>query len=261
MRVFSWVMLVAIAAVLGCGCTFFQVQRDVHNEDNPYCRDVVVKRIAIAPFVFGEKTENQRYDFDLKGTDLPDGRFVVFSAEIAREFGQELAQFRGFEVVPPADVMQAWQAGGDDLNPLASAESARALARNLKADAIIVGEVRSYDPYDYPRLELAWQVLYATRHSPSAEEIRRIERHGTGRPFPLGADYSKYPLYAADEVIDSRDVKVNASLEDYASSLKTRGSGYENGAVAIRKRAWPDYFRFASWYALRGAFDFERARR
>lgn len=242
-------------------CSAYYRPADNYRQPNPF-KDPAVRRVAVAPFVFSEKTTEQRYDFDLKGAELSDGRFVVFSVDIARQFSEELALFEGFEVIAPAQVLEAWQQSlrdGDEQNPLLDAASARALARRLKADAIVVGEVRSYDPYEFPRLNLAWQLFYAGHRQAGADDIRELERRGIDGPLRMGHD-GNCPIFAGDEIIDCRHERVRASLERYGNGLRNDNTGYASREEAIRKRAWPDYFRFAAWYALTRAFDREIAR-
>jgi hypothetical protein len=236
---------------------------DVHDVDNPYA-EPVVKRVAVAPFLFSEKTLGLSYDFELKGSETRDGRYVLFSADIGQQFAQELAMFNGFEVIPPADVIAAWSASarnGKELNPLADAASARALCRVLKADAIVVGEVRSYDPYEYPRMELHWQLLYAGERAGNAgEDMLAWERRGQAGPFPIDSDPARRPLYVCNLVIDSQEARTRRELTYYARSLKATETGFKDSEEMIRKQPWPMYFRFASWLTLMDAFHYERNR-
>ncbi|MCC6464876.1 MAG: hypothetical protein IT463_05995 [Planctomycetes bacterium] len=252
--------LALLLCALLAGCSWYDV--NVYKHPNPYTEPAVTV-VAVAPFLFTEKTVDLQYPFDLNGLETADGRYLKFSVDIAQQFAQELAQFQGFTVIPPADVVTAWKAGireGEEMNPLAGAEGARALARKLKADAIVVAEVRSYDPYEYPRLELAWQMLYVGERRTGEAEIRRLERMGAGRPFPLGTDLARYPLYAADDVVDCQNDMTRRELKHYASGLTDEATGYASEEEMIRKEPWPRYFRFASWLALQRAFEYEQVR-
>ena len=252
-------LLLCLLALSGCR---YGGPADPYAYENPYT-DPEIKRVGVAPFLFSEKSLGEKYDFDLTGFETAGGRYVLYSEEIGRAFAQELAQFEGFEVTPPAVIVAEWQKSireGNELNPLAAPDQARALAKRLRLDAIVVGEIRSYDPYEYPRLEIAWQLLYVGRRRGVQADIRALERQGSGRPFPLGNDLAKLPLYYGDLVIDSRNQRTRRELDYYARGLTDEGTGFETSEEMIRKRAWPDFFRFASWFALMEAFEFERAR-
>lgn len=233
---------------------------DVHNFDNPYV-EPRVQRIAVAPFLFGERTLGHHYDFDVRGCETADGRYLAYSIDIGQAFAQELAMFNGFLVIPPAEVVEAWRSSartGKELNPLASFAGARALCRILKADAIVVGEVRSYAPYEYPRIELSWQLLYAGGPGAPADDMLDYERRG--QPGPLAADAARTPLYACNLVVDSREARTRRELKYYSQGLKATETGFIDSEEMIRKHAWPMYFRFASWLTLMDAFAYERAR-
>jgi hypothetical protein len=249
-------LMLAVVAI--SGCRWYLV--DVYDTPNPYT-DPEIRRVAVAPFLFSESVVGQHFEFDLRGFESADGRYRHISVDIARQFAQELSQFEGFRVIPPEDVLAAWsqsRRGGRELNPHSGRAAARALCRVLGADAIVVGEIRSFDPYDHPRLELAWELIHAGPVASGADDIVALERRGKAGEHSQRRDEDV--LFASSLVIDSREARTGTELRHYARSLDARQTGYADSEEMIRKRAWPLYFRFASWYALQEAFHHERHR-
>ncbi|MCH7854839.1 MAG: hypothetical protein IIB76_10965 [Proteobacteria bacterium] len=94
-------LLLCLLALSGCR---YGGPADPYAYENPYT-DPEIKRVGVAPFLFSEKSLGEKYDFDLTGFETAGGRYVLYSEEIGRAFAQELAQFEGFEVTPPAEIV------------------------------------------------------------------------------------------------------------------------------------------------------------
>ncbi|MCF6228275.1 MAG: hypothetical protein L3J82_06370 [Planctomycetes bacterium] len=234
----------------------------LYERPNPYVEPEIT-RVAIAPFLYSQSALELSYDFDLTGFDDGQGSYVMYSNDIGQQFAQEFTQFDGFEIVPPREVVSAWKNSirqGEEHNPLLSAASARAIARVLKCDAIVVGEIRSFEGYEYPRLELHWQLLYSGKRQAGSSDIKDLERRGRGGMFPVGREAANVPLYIGNEVIDSNNAETRKQLQYYGKGLTIDYTGFESGEDMVRHKAWPLYFRFASWLALQRAFEYEDKR-
>lgn len=160
-----------------------------HNPDNPI--PDVVKKVAVAPF------------FDLTGNGnllSTDGGYT--GLKVAEIFSSELVQFRGFEVVRPGEAARLierekipWSAPSAD-----GPRQAVRLARALGVDALIVGAITEFDPYDRPRIGVAVQVYVARTPRPGLDLDRLIKG---GRPFPAPPGARQGLLLAFERIYDA----------------------------------------------------------
>lgn len=106
-----------------------------------------VRRVAVAPFI--NLTTDP--DVDLERGTLSSGGYV--DRRFAKAYFAELQKTPGFEAIPVGVVEQAIAASG---RPMNGPEDYLAIARDIGADAIVVGAVTDFDPY-HPRLGLQIQ--------------------------------------------------------------------------------------------------------
>ena len=127
--------LVAILAMLACcGCHGPLAVRRQPVIYNPFPQ---LSRIAVAPF------------FNLSTEPTVDGR------EFALAYFSEMQAIGGYEVLPIGVVETTLQEQGLDLS---SPDQARKLAEILGVDAVVIGAVTDFSPYNPPRcaMQIEW---------------------------------------------------------------------------------------------------------
>ncbi len=146
------------------------------------------------------------------GSRQADG--VVMADHLARQ----LENAGNLDVLPVNRTLAAMQAAG--LGHIASPEDAAQIRGLLNADAILVGTITAYDPYDPPKLGLAVE-LYAdasrSKHDPPLD-VRELSRAPTGDATlanqPRSATAASSVVSA---VFDAADPHVRERLQRYAN--------------------------------------------
>ena len=126
--------LILIAALFSSGCTFLPEVSHQPTVHNPFPQ---LSKVAVVPF------------FNLSTEPTVDGR------QFAMAYFNELQLVPGFEVVPIGVVETAIIQHQINLD---SPDSARRLAQQLGADAVVIGAVTDFTPYYPPRcaLQVEW---------------------------------------------------------------------------------------------------------
>ena len=96
-------------------------------------------------------------------------------------------------------------------NPVKNVEEAVRLARRVKADAVIVGEVSDYDPYMRPRLSLTMRLIATGNSDTAAKAIAELTQWGIPRPTS-GASGT---IYIRQESFDSTKGSVGMDVSRY----------------------------------------------
>lgn len=189
LRTARWLCLLAVALCSQTGCYLFPSMVHEPVFYNPYPQ---LARVAVAPF------------FNLSTEPAADGR------QFALAYFEQLQSVRGFEVVPVGVVEQAMQA--HQLS-LASPEDARTLAQILEVDAIVIGAITDYDPYEPPRCGL------------------RVEWYTANPMFhPIPAGYG-LPLGTPDEADIPDKLRYEAAMAEARARLATDSPKYETSPV------------------------------
>lgn len=188
-----WLLMGGIGALMP-GCSLVPDKRARERYHNPLPQ---LHRIAILPF------------FNQSGEPTLDQTLV------AEAYYAELQAIPGFEVLPVGVALQAWQkweqlrmfggqlAGGADLQESDGARFQQ-FARYLGVDAVVVGAVTDFDPYNPPRMALTVR-WYAA--NPAFHPVP------VGYGLPWGTD--------AEREIPSR-VVLETELELARAQLKTQ---------------------------------------
>jgi hypothetical protein len=208
MRKLSWLAVLALGGCVG------ETYRS--PEPNPFAQ---VRRVAVAPFL------------DRTGTKDFDG------SKAGDAFASELLMHPGFDVVRPAQVMEA--AGAKGL-ALTSAEDYIAVARALDADAIVAAEVTESRTYYPPRTTLALQLLLTQRVKSSPDDL---ERHVvSARPLAISPETALHLDQHFELVADGGEDGVKAELRSYAAARVADDSPWSDGEGIARSRE--PWFRF-----------------
>jgi len=252
--------LIALCFALAClisGCASSKIY-----PASPYTGDPKIEVIAVAPFLVSEAVASTpTQPFPIEAFQTSDGRLAFYSVEFAKQFGLGLTEFPGVTVVEADRVRDAWKFGesqGLQYNPMATRDQAMAVARALKADAIIIGQVMEWDPF-VPTLTLHWSMFYTKGNSASAADIRAVERSGTGGGAESSVDYNKDPVYTDQLTLNAETQKTKKLLGTYANSL-TDLEPYRTKEEAVTLQPFPRYVRFASWVAMCNAYSRQRGK-
>jgi len=198
-RVFALTISVLLP-LAGSGCAIVEI-----GMRNPV---VGLETVAVAPF------------FNLSQERTVDGR------EFALDYYAELQKIPGFEVLPVGVTERAMVENGITLT---GPNDAVRLAQILDVDAVVVGAVTDYDPYN-PRigLKVAWysprQWLFVPTEDPASDGTRAKR---VGRP--------KYSTARGQSPDDSREW-VSADFE--ATAFRTTRSVSEDEPVFIEEGDW-----------------------
>lgn len=177
---------------------------------------------------------------------------------VADQLAAAVEQARGLRAMPVNRVVQTMRAM--NMRGVSSEDDARTLARALGADAIIVGSVTAWDPYDPPVVGLS-VALYA-------EPGALTGRHDDIDPFKLSRLSTEYhddarsrfagrPVNVASDHLDARDHGVLLELKDYA-----RGRSDPESALdwKIYTASMELFTQFAAHHAVRVLLDNEWVR-
>lgn len=245
-------IVTCLAALTGC-----KKEVNIYPE-NPWAEDPGVKVIAIAPFLVQPQIATQmRQSFESGSFQTSDGATAYFSPDFAKAFADGLTHFPNIKVIGPDRVMRAWIEAvdrGEMTNPLGTRSDALTIASRLNADAILVGEVLEWDPFN-TRLSIDWS-LHATRTSSiRAIDIRRVENAGKGGLLDRREDRSAAPIYGEILTLDREQASTRKLLEYYSNSLtEDDNKGYANLSQSVALRPFPRFVRFSAWVALTNAY-------
>lgn len=134
---------------------------------------------------------------------------------IADHLVKQLENARHLDVLPVNRVLAAMDAL--KLPQVRSPNEAKQLLRTLGVDALVVGTITAYDPYDPPRLGLAIE-LYIDQNVEHFDsiDVRGLTRAATAvGPLP-GPASVREPTSTVSAVFDAADPMVRRKLQRYA---------------------------------------------
>lgn len=164
---------------------------------------------------------------------------------LADQIARQLENASNLDVMPVNRTLHAMAALG--IEQLTTAEQAAQLREALGADAIVVGSITAYDPYDPPKLGLAVE-LYADPRRMNAGpplDVRKLGRAPTADDAQLNVAVARRPASSAvSAFLDAAEPHVRQRLQRYANH---RGPVAEEG-MAHRYRISMDlYSEFVSY--------------
>ncbi|MCC6907414.1 MAG: hypothetical protein IT430_05690 [Phycisphaerales bacterium] len=151
------------------------------------------------------------------------GVSTVDTLAVADLIAREVQNVRGIDALPVQRVLDGMRAM--DIGSIDSPAAARALARVIGADAIIVGSVTAYDPYRPPVLGLTLQLYHAQPAAPADDLIEQIGTAPSDSALH-GFEPDAWPEASAAAVLNAADNGVRLSLEQFA-----RGRTESNSAL------------------------------
>ena len=170
-----------------------------------------------------------------------------------------LQEANGLTVLPLNRTLEAMRAAG--LPQIDSAAHATHLARRMNADAVIVGALTAWDPYEPPKVGISLS-LYARSDTMGVFDLsgldpRQLAMASSDRdPWDVRSDPSR-ALSSIALHIDGANGEVRAALERYASGRidPNAATGWKGYLTVMRR-----FERFACFYASEALLRAERDR-
>lgn len=271
-------LLAAVALVSACSRT--QIYPSSPFVDHPN-----IRTIAVAPFIIADDVamvQGQSFP-SMTYTDPTDGATIHYSEAFAQAFAQGVGRFPGMTVIAPAMVSREWAVSrrgveaklaeldaerarisgeeyakrhkdvlSSEVNPLVSRDHALTIARSLRADAIIVGVVRMWDPYE-PRMTVEWGLHYTNATSGSSANVRELERQGQGNPN-VKRDLSKEAVFTESLTLDYNGASTQNMLRLYGNSLEET-QPYAEPWMVVEQEPFPRFVEFGAWAGMIHAYQ------
>jgi hypothetical protein len=135
----------------------------------------------------------------------------------ADQLAQRLETVMGLDTLPVNRVLVAMESLG--LSGVNDAKDVSALRAVLGVDALVVGTITAYDPYDPPKLGLAIELYFdPRRESGHATNLDELVRAGTDNVTqPQRTTRSYRPVSVVSGFYDASDQAVHQKLVAYAS--------------------------------------------
>ena len=187
------------------------------------------------------------------------GTTLADSMVLTDKLIQQADQIDGLTVVPLNRTIEAMHRL--EMSYPQSPKDLKALAEEMQVDAVLVGSITSYEPYDPPKYGLGL-ALYAL---PGEMATKGEQSINPQRLIYQPTDYSYFeriqeadsPVSVIGTTLDGRNHRVQAELQSYAEGRMRQPSalGWETYLASM------DLFtEFGSWSALRQLMDREWVR-
>lgn len=135
----------------------------------------------------------------------------------ADQLAQRLETVMGLDTVPVNRVLAAMQSL--QMPDVKDAKDIAELRQVLGVDAIVIGTVTAYDPYDPPKLGLAIELYFdPQRESAHTTNLRDLVRAGTEEMPPEQSNRPRRPVSVVSGFYDASDPAVHEQLVTYAAS-------------------------------------------
>lgn len=231
----------AAAALLAAGCG-----------DKP---DLVAPEPLIAPYnsIRGEVLWVVAPFFNESGTTAADP--LAISDAIAAK----VTEAEGLAAVPMNRTIAAMRAL--QMSAVRSPADARRLGEALNADAVLVGSITAYDPYDPPTIGLTL-ALYARRPAQAVSESgwsdpRAMRSARTEHDLPPVSSFPEQPVAVVIEHLPGANQGVQMNVRRYAEGRHEKGSalGWRRYLASMEL-----YTDFAAYWTVRRLLEEERLR-
>ncbi len=175
---------------------------------------------------------------------------------IADALISKIDEIRGVACLPLNRTLAAMQAR--NLRFIRSPADARALATLLGVDAIVVGNITAYDPYDPPKIGISLALF--SRDRKPAEPFDPMRLRSAYRDADYQISNSKFddkPVAVVSEHLDGANHEVQFELRRYASGRHDAESalGWKSHLVNMDL-----YTEFAAYFAVSRLLQQERLR-
>lgn len=187
------------------------------------------------------------------------GVSVVDELAISDELVAQIEQVAGLRALPINRSLEAMRALG--LPSVETPREARILAQTLSADAIIVGTVTAWHPYEPPRFGLSIALFSAPGESGLMRiDIAQLQRYPTDQvPPPIEGPFAdvEEPMSVASAVLDASNHIVRSKALKYAwgRTEKDAPLGPERWLKSMER-----YTEFSCFVLVEALLDAERRR-
>jgi len=186
------------------------------------------------------------------------GTTVVNAMSVTDALTHAIEQVRGIRTVPVNRTIETMRSL--DMHGIATPADAKRLAQAMGVDALVVGSITAWDPYDPPVIGLSLAlhadpgVLVGRRGELDAQRLTRLS---TEYDPAARSRYLARPVTVASDVLDARDHGVLLELREFAD-----GRADPESALGWRvyTASMELYTQFASYHAVRTLLDQEWVR-
>ncbi len=170
------------------------------------------------------------------GTLHADGLLVA--DHLARHF----ENVRNIDVLPVNRTLAAMDALG--MEGIQDPREALRLLQVVGADALVIGTITAYDPYDPPKLGLAIELYVDERFEyPEALDVRKLTMAATSETAMLPTTQLDQPVSTVSAILDASDPKVEGHLMQYARS---HGRGPREGLESLYRISMDLYTQYVT---------------
>lgn len=214
--------------------------------------DLVPPEILVAPY----DTSNGDALWAVAPLGNESGVSIVDTDVIADTLVAKLNEVRGLSCLPLNRTFAAMRSR--NLRVIRTPADARMLASTLGVDALLVGNVTAYDPYDPPKLGLSLAVFSRDRQASEPFDPMRLRTSYSDSDYRLtNSQFADKPVAVISEHLDGASHDVQLDLQRYAA-------GRHDGQNALGWKAhlanMSLYTEFAAHFAVARLLDQERLR-
>lgn len=189
------------------------------------------------------------------------GSLQVDGVVVADHLARQLERAAGIDVIPVNRVLTAMEALR--MPAVASPKDALKLRRTLGVDALVVGTVSAYDPYDPPKLGLAVELYTAPRRQGGETfNLRELTRAPTDTLSHAPTPTAKpgQPITVLSGYYDAADPATRTHLQRYAAARGPEGIGPTAGDWRRFRISMDLYTEFVSYRVSSRLLDAEDRR-
>jgi len=136
---------------------------------------------------------------------------------LADQVARQLEMAPGMVVMPVNRALLAMQSLG--MTSPTSRKDALSLLTTMGADALVVGTITAYDPYDPPKLGLAIELYVSPKKlGQDPVDLRKLASAAVDRGEGANRVDIRQPVCVVSAVFDAADPQIGRMLEEYASS-------------------------------------------
>jgi hypothetical protein len=177
------------------------------------------------------------------------GTTAVDPLAFADKLANAVGQVRGLRVIPVNRTLEVMRAL--NLAEISSHTQALQIATELGADAILVGSVTAYDPYNPPQIGVSLALVARPGHLTNASDASVPHsdiryRSSEYIAFPR-SQHKSSPISSFSSFLDAKNHQVQADLRTYAI-------GRDEGQSALGWRRYMAsmdlYTEFAAWHSV-----------
>ena len=186
------------------------------------------------------------FDNESGSVHAPDGQTA--EVEFTHLFAVELAKFKGVRVIHPERTLMEASRLNLRIDPQKGVEEVLKLGRALKADAVVLGTITTYNAFPPPRMGVALQVFRTKSRSVGASDIERLVQ--SGKPIAIERGKEGYVAASFEKVYDAHHDTTRWALQGFAKAHSQNdfgGNDFEWSAMYVR----PIWFEFVATSLIR----------